>query len=171
VKQLFAFSLLLGTFALAAPAQADPNGVWWGQLAFTSSDGDDETFDCTIGIARAGNRLYVDDSDGCTYTPDFVTAFVIVNGNELEYEGIRLGTLEADRVVFEYAEGDDAWYLELKPDADGNLAVRETMKGKDDYSDLTEGTLAPSDSLKRRAARSEMKKARGLARIWNRALR
>ncbi|HUP56956.1 MAG TPA: hypothetical protein VM598_05840, partial [Bdellovibrionota bacterium] len=112
-----------------------------------------------------------DDSDGCTYTPDFVTPFVVVNGNELHYEGTRLGTLEADRVVFDYTEGDNAWYLELKPDADGNLAVRETLKGEDDYSDLTEGTIAPSDSRKRRAARSEMKKARGLARIWNRALR
>jgi hypothetical protein len=138
------FLLMVAALLSASPALAHIQGNWIGQIHFTSSQGDDEMWDCTIGVIPSGKYLYVDDSDSCTYTPDYVTRFTVKEG-QIFFEGKLYGTLDEHGIHLTLTGDDYEWHLKLNHREDGTLDVNETYAetGEEPYNDLTEGNLGP----------------------------
>jgi hypothetical protein len=133
---------LLAASLLSASASAEVKGHWAGKIHLTSSQGHDEMWDCGVGLIPSGKYLYVDDTTGCTYTPEYVTRFTVKNG-QLFYEEELYGTVDENGVHLTLKDDVTEWHLMLAKSADGTLDVKETYSDSSEpYSDETTGNLA-----------------------------
>lgn len=136
MKKLILFMALLtsiATFAL-------PNGNWSGQLDwYVPGHSEPKVLDCVIGIMWTTKFLYIDDSDSCTYTDDYITRYDIV-GNQLYYYNELVGEFSENEIHF--SQGG-YWFLDLILNPDNSLSVLEKSIANDGSSDSMVGTLNP----------------------------
>lgn len=133
---------VLATSFIPSSVRAEPNGNWVGEAHFMTTQTKDVTLNCTIGIIRNGKFLYVDDSAGCTYTPDYITRFEI-RGDDLFFEDEKVGVITPTGLVFRVSNSSVDWDLSLRVLAGGQLQIIEAFRRiRERYSDITLGKLA-----------------------------